>query len=98
MHDLRRVPIDVGSPQTPKQRAQVSRIINRLISEAKASSKSESNTQNLTKKSDELLPAVAATGNSGGNVQVESEASASSAQALKNVSKNKINLFNKYLR
>ena len=88
VHDLRRVPIDVGSTQTPKQRAQVSRIINRLISEAKASSKSESNTQNLTKKSDELLPAVAATGNSGGNVQVELEASASSAQALRNVSKN----------
>ena len=89
VHDLRRVPIDVGSPQTPKQRAQVSRIIDRLISEAKASDRIESDIQNFTKKSDELLPAVAATGDSGGNVQVESESSsASSAQAIRNMSKN----------
>lgn len=30
LHDTRRLPINVGSPQTPKQREQVSRIISRL--------------------------------------------------------------------
>lgn len=34
VHDLRRCPVDVGSPQTKTQRDQVTRIINRLIAQS----------------------------------------------------------------
>ena len=65
VHDLRRVPIDVGSPQTPKQRAQVSRIVNQLISERTAAEAILAVAQQPPLKSDETMAAVP-TGGAGG--------------------------------
>jgi hypothetical protein len=67
VHDLRRIPIDVGSPQTAKQRAQVTRIISRLMSAKAAAAKDAAALHPRPKqptKSDETLPAVSTDGGS----------------------------------